>query len=427
MLRLDELHPAARHARSHSRAQLRALARSIEAWGFNVPILVDSADRIVAGHARVEAGRLIGVELVPAIRLEHLSKEQIEAFRIADNRLAELATWDDDVLGQILRDLSSIDLGFSLEATGFTMGEIDLKIEGLSDDEVDDEPALTTVEDGPPVSRPGDLWRLGEHRLLCADASDTTAYQVLMGGESAAMSFADPPYNVPINGHVSGKGRVKHREFNRAVGEMSPVEFTAFLGAIMALVADHSASGSLHYWCMDWRHLLALVEAARSRFGEPLNLCIWVKDRPGMGSLYRSTHELIPVFKLGRGRHRNNVQLGRFGRNRTNVWRYPAPSRISRTEDDELAALHPTVKPVGLIADAILDATARRDIVLDPFLGSGSTLLAAEKVGRRCRGLDLDPLYVDLAIRRWSALTGGEAVHGSSGQTFSARAKGGQP
>jgi hypothetical protein len=204
-----------------------------------------------------------------------------------------------------------------------------------------------------------------------------------------------------------------------ASGEMSQAEFTAFLGQACRNLAAFSVDGSLHYLCMDWRHLEELMTGGREVYAELKNVCVWVKNSPGMGSFYRSQHEFVFVFGHGREGHRNNVQLGRFGRNRSNVWNYPGANSFARCgEEGNLLALHPTVKPVALVADAILDGSARGDIVLDAFLGSGTTVIAAERTGRRCCGLELDPAYVDTIVRRWQALTGGSAHHAASGRNF---------
>jgi DNA modification methylase len=302
------------------------------------------------------------------------------------------------------------------------MGEIDLRIDGLlvsTGGNPDPADVLPIALDQPSVSRPGDLWQLGRHRLYCGNALDRTSYDMLMQDAVAGLVFTDPPYNLPIRGHVSGKGRVRHREFVMASGQMTPAQFVRFLATALELLVQRSAAGSLHYVCMDWRHQHELLTAALEVYSEFKNLCVWVKDNAGMGSLYRSQHELIFVFKNGREPHRNNVELGQHGRNRTNVWCYPSLNNFGRRgEEGNLAALHPTVKPVALIADAILDCSARGDLVLDPFLGSGSTLLAAERVGRICHGIELDPVYVDAAIRRWQNFTGGSAIHVTTGNRF---------
>ena len=422
-LKLDPNNP-----RLHSPRQIRQIARSIEAFGFNVPVLVDAQLKVIAGHGRLLACRELGWTEVPTIRLEHLSEAQAKAFMIADNRLTDTSVWDDRLLAEQLKELSLLDLDFSLETTGFEMGEIDLRIEGLtasSEADEDHDDVAPAAPAGPAVSRQGDLWLLGDHRLYCGSALDETAYVTLMNGEQAAMVFTDPPYNVPIEGNVSGLGAVKHREFVMASGEMSEAEFTAFLSRAWSLrvgQGQHSVDGSLHFICMDWRHMGEMLTAGRHAYGELKNVCVWAKDSAGMGSLYRSQHELVFVFKHGRERHRNNVQLGQYGRNRSNVWHYPGVNSFARTgEEGNLLALHPTVKPVALVADAIMDCTARGDVVLDAFLGSGTTVIAAERVGRRCYGLEIDPLYADTIVRRWQSFTGESARHASSGQLFRQR------
>jgi len=301
------------------------------------------------------------------------------------------------------------------------MGEIDLRIEGLnSPSEADGADDLSELPAGPPVTRVGDLWLLGEHRVYCGSALDAQAFAALMGVERADLVFTDPPYNVPIAGNVSGLGAVRHREFEMASGEMSEAEFTNFLTQALSLLARYSARGSLHFVFMDWRHMEELLTAGRAAYAELKNLCVWAKDNGGMGSLYRSQHELVFVFKNGEVAHRNNVALGIYGRDRSNVWSYPCARSFSRSGDEgNLLASHPTVKPVALVADAIMDASARRSIVLDGFLGSGTTVIAAERTGRRCFGLELDPLYVDTVVRRWQAFTRNDARHASSGRSFS--------
>jgi DNA modification methylase len=420
--RIDELKPDPANPRRHSKKQIRQIANSIRAFGFNVPILIDRDGNVIAGHGRLLAARELGMTEVPTLCLDHLTPTQVRAYRIADNKLTENGAWDDRLLAQQLKDLSLLGLDFSLELTGFVMAEIDLRIASLEDipDRADDPAdAVPDAPAGPAISKIGDKWVLDRHRLLCGNALDTAGFVALMGEESAAMVFADPPYNVPIDGHATGLGAIHHRPFPMASGEMDSTAFTAFLGEAFHNLAAFSIDGSLHYVCMDWRHVKELLAAGRDTYGELKNLCVWVKDNAGMGSLYRSQHELVFVFKHGRHGHRNNVQLGQFGRNRSNVWRYPGANSFARCgEEGNLLALHPTVKPVALVADAILDCSARGDIVLDAFLGSGTTVIAAERTGRRCYGLELDPLYIDTAIRRWQALTGGSARHAANGRTF---------
>ena len=416
ILKLDPRNP-----RSHGKTQIRQIARSIETFGFNVPVLIDANGKVIAGHGRILACQLLGWPDVPTICLEHLTEAQARAFMIADNRLNENSEWDDRLLAEQLKELSLVDLDFDLEATGFEMGEIDLRIENLSADAVvDDDPADSTqIEDtGLPVSRPGDLWELGVHRVCCGNALDSAAFRALLGKDKAAMAFIDPPYNVRIEGNVSGFGKIHHGEFAMACGEMSDEEFASFLTEAFMLLVRYSRPGSIHFVCMDWRHLVQVVEAGLDAYTEFKNLCIWAKDTAGMGSFYRSAHELVFVFKNGHARHRNNVQLGEFGRNRTNVWHYPGAVGLRTSDEGNLLAIHPTVKPVKLIADAIMDASGRGDIVLDSFLGSGTTVIAAERTGRRCYGLEIDPRYADTIVRRWQTYTGESARHLPTNRTF---------
>ena len=420
--RIDEIKPDAANPRRHSKKQIRQIAASIEEFGFIVPILIDRDGNIVAGHGRWLAGRDLGFTEVPTLCLDHLTPAQACAFRIADNRLTEIGTWDDRLLAQQLKDLSLLGLDFSVELTGFEMGEIDLRIAAFEEFSKTSEDPADAVPEFPgrsPVSKHGDLWLLGRHRVLCGNALEAKAFTALMGEERAAAVFTDAPYNVEIDGNASGLGAIHHRPFPMASGEMDRAEFTAFLGQACRNLAAFSSDGALHYHCMDWRHIDELLAATHEVYDELKNLCIWVKDNGGMGSLYRSRHELVFVFKHGQGSHRNNVQLGRFGRNRTNVWCYPGVNSFARSgAEGNLLALHPTVKPVAMVADAILDCSGRGDIVLDSFLGSGTTVIAAERTGRRCYGMELDPLHVDTGLHRWQTLTGGRARHAVSGRSF---------
>jgi DNA modification methylase len=423
-----ELSPDPKNPRNHKPRQVRAIAQSIERFGFNVPVIIDAENRIIAGHGRVLAAQKLGLAEVPTVRIEHLTPAEARAFQIADNKLTENAGWNKRLLGEVFQELSVLDLDFDLEITGFSIGEIDLLIdvEDLKPehDKADDPP----VAEGSPVTAPGDLWKLGEHRLLCANALDPDSYRMIMPGEFADMVFTDPPYNVSMRRYAGGLGSSKPREFAMAAGEMTEPEFQAFLARSLELIAAHSKDPSLHYICMDWRHIHPLLAAASRVYMEHKNICVWEKENAGMGSFYRGQHEFISVHQKGRGPARNNIQLGRNGRHRTNVWRYPGSNGFSRnTEEGNLLSLHPTVKPVALVADAILDATARGDLVLDAFAGSGSTLIAAERVGRRCAALEIDPLYVDTAIRRWQIITGGTARHARSGLSFNATTHPGGP
>jgi DNA modification methylase len=416
---IHQLKPNPHNARTHTKHQIHQIAESIRVFGFTNPVLVDAENQIVAGHGRVEAARLLGMVEVPTIRLDRLTRDQIRAYVIADNKLAENAGWDSEILAIELEHLLQLDCAdFDVTITGFEIPEIDLILETAK--------AAPPAEETPPepdfgqepVAKPGDLWLLDKHRVICGNSLHKATYQTLLGSRRAAMVFTDPPYNVRIDGHATGNGTIRHREFAMASGEMSEAEFLAFLNNSLRLLAQFSAANSVHYLCIDWRHLGEMLAACQQYYDEFLNLCVWVKDNGGMGSFYRSQHELVLVFRKGKS-HRNNVQLGQFGRYRTNVWQYPGIHTLSKQSDEgNLLALHPTVKPVAMVADAILDCTARGEIVLDAFLGSGTTLMAAERVGRICCGIEIDPLYVDVTIRRWQKYTGEKAMHAASSKAF---------
>ncbi|MGQ0586512.1 MAG: site-specific DNA-methyltransferase [Gammaproteobacteria bacterium] len=415
---ISTLQPDPKNTRVHSKAQIRQIAESIRIFGFLVPVLIDKNGRIIAGHGRVLAAQFLGQKEVPVICVDHLTPAQVRAFAIADNRLTENARWDEKLLAVQLKELSELNLDFSIEVTGFSMAEIDLRIESLNAPPEED-PADLMPAPGLAVSKVGDGWLMGKHRAVCGNSLEERVYEALMGKKRAGVVFTDPPYNVPIDGHVGGKGKVKHREFAMAAGEMSVSEFVEFLRSVLKLLVRFSLDGSIHYVCMDWRHTHELTAAAKDAYTELKNICVWTKPTAGMGSLYRSQHEFVLVFKNGKASHRNNIELGRHGRNRSNVWPYAGVTPFGReVEEGNLLAMHPTVKPVRMIADALLDCSARGDIVLDPFLGSGSTLIAAERVGRICYGIELDPRYVDTAIRRWQKYTGLKAKHAVTGKTF---------
>jgi DNA modification methylase len=415
---VESLRPAHRNPRTHSPDQIRQIAESIRRFGFTNPVLVDDSGALLAGHGRLAAARLLGLTDVPTICLSHLSAAERRAYVLADNRLAELAGWDRELLAVELAELFELDLGFDLEVIGFATADLDLLIDGLqseADPAADEVPEVRS--DVPPVSQPGDLWRLGPHRLLCGDARDAAVISRLMAGALAQMVFTDPPYNVRIDGHASGLGRQRHREFAMASGEMSEAEFTGFLKQTLGNLAAKSDDGAIHFICMDWRHLFSLLSAGRAIYPELKNLCVWNKTNGGMGSLYRSKHELIAVFKKGKAPHINNVALGQHGRYRTNVWDYAGVNTLKEGRDEELA-MHPTVKPAAMVADAIRDCSRRGGRVLDGFAGSGTTLIAAQQTGRQAYALEIDPVYVDVAVRRWQTYSGETAMHEETGLSF---------
>ena len=416
----SDLRPYARNARTHSKKQVKQIADSIRRFGFTNPVLVTDAGEIIAGHGRVEAAKLLDLTSVPTLRLSHLTDEERRAYVLADNKLALNAGWDQEVLAIELQAL--IDLQFDVSLTGFSTTEVDLTLDTAResspsgrDASADNIPALQTD----PVCRPGELWTLGRHRLICGDAREAATYEALMQGGRADLIFTDPPYNVPIDGHVCGSGAVRHREFAMAAGEMSEQAFTTFLSDSLGAMAGVARDGAIAFVCMDWRHMGELLTAGRQVFRELKNLCVWNKSNAGMGAFYRSKHELVFAFKVGEGAHTNTFGLGEGGRHRSNVWDYPGISSVSATRSEELA-MHPTVKPTALVADAIRDCSRRGEVVLDGFGGSGTTLVAAEVTGRSARLIEYDPLYCDVILRRYTGLTGKVAKLASTGESFDA-------
>ncbi len=416
MLALSALSPNPRNARRHPDKQVAQLAANIERFGFPVPIIVDEANLIMAGHGRYQAAGKLGLDEVPVIRMSNLSEAEKRAFVLADNRLAELSDWDPEILGAELTAL--FEGGFDIAEIGFSTADLDFAIV-----EEAPPPRPGTVEEvefpdpaNPAVTRPGDLWFCGEHRLICGDARDSTCWEALLANERADILFADPPYNVRVNGHVSGTGR--HREFAFASGEMTAPEFTHFLRSGFRNAVQFSRAGSIHYICMDWRHAREILDAADGIYSEFKQLVVWNKGTGAMGSFYRSQHELVFVFKSGKGKHVNNFGLGESGRYRTNVVNYAGCNTFRKGREADLAA-HSTVKPTAMVVDFLLDCSNRGDLVVDPFVGSGTTLLAAHKAKRRAAGIEIDPLYVDTALKRLRAVSGIEPVLAGDGHNFS--------
>jgi DNA modification methylase len=412
---IDALQPYKANPRTHSKKQIQKIANSIKAFGWTNPILVDDKGEVIAGHGRLAAARELGFKEVPILRLSHLSEAQKRAYVIADNRLAEQAGWDKQMLALELQGL--IDLQFDVELTGFVSCEIDLILEEAASD-ADAKP--NSADESPPradtaTTTLGDLWILGEHTLLCADACRAESYAQLMQDERADTVFTDPPYNVPIAGHVTTGNR--HREFVMASGEMSSAQFECFLKDALTNAAGASRNGAIAFVCMDWRHIREVTAAGAAAFSELKQLCVWAKTNGGMGTFYRSQHELVFVFKVGDGPHTNTFELGQYGRYRTNLWTYPGANSFKAERDDELS-MHSTVKPTALVEDAIKDVSKRGDLILDPFGGSGTTLIAAHKCGRRARLIELDPGYCDVIVQRFERFTGKTALLHATGQSF---------
>ncbi len=418
LVALDRLKPYKTNARTHSNKQIAKIAASIRRFGFNSPVLIDDKGEIIAGHGRVAAAKRLGLAAVPTLRLSHLSPTEKRAYILADNKLAEKAGWDREMLAIELQGL--IDLDFEVDLTGFEIPEIDVILEDADAAKADENGPEDQFPECRPdacVSRRGDIWELGKHRIVCGSALDDQDYTRLLGEEKAEFVFTDPPYNLRIDGNVCGKGAIRHREFAMASGEMTKEEFTVFLTTAFRRLVAHSTNGSIHDICIDWRHIEEMKVAGNAAYSELKNVCVWAKTHAGMGSFYRSQHELVFIWKSGIAPHLNNFELGQYGRNRTNLWKYPGMTTMRAGRLEELA-LHPTVKPVALVADAIKDCSRRNGIVLDPFIGSGTTVIAAERIGRRARGIELNPAYVDVCIKRWQDYTGKVAMLAATGETF---------
>lgn len=401
--------------RVHNRSQKRKLRACLQKFGVVTPIIINDDNVVVDGHAVLKEWTELGNDQIPVVVVRGRGSLDVRALRLALNRIPQDAKWNQPQLKAEVQDF--LEIAYDVSITGFDQVEIDMVLA------TDDVPS-GAVEDAPPrpnpnalaVSKLGDLWILGKHRITCGDSRNAATLARLMGSTAAQMVFTDPPFNVPVR-TISGLGKHKHREFEMASGEMTRDEFTLFLQTFLEGALVHLRDGGLAYVCMDWKHQWELLTAADNLGLRQMNLCVWSKTTPGMGSFYRSSHELIHIFKKGDAPHVNNFELGKNGRSRSNVWTYRGMN-VPGAERDELLALHPTVKPRALVADAIKDVTRRNDVVLDPFLGSGTTVIAAEDTGRRCYGIELDPLYIDTAIRRWQAHTGGEAILAGTETTF---------
>jgi len=400
---LSELKTRRSNPRTHGKMQVRKIADSIQKFGFVTPILVDGDNVIIAGHGRLEAAKLLGLKSVPTLMVDHLTPAEVRAYVIADNKLASLAGWDKKLLALEIAEIADLDVDFDLTVTGFDIAELALLSDTAASQATFVEPEMAPRDRSiGAVTKLGDIWQCGPHLLVCGDALDSQTYQALLGDERADVVITDPPYNVAISGHVSGLGANTHREFVMASGEMTRGEFQRFLSSVCRQFARFSKAGSLQYIFMDWRSIGDLLDAGEQHFSSLLNIIVWVKSNGGMGALYRSQHELVALFKNGDGPHKNNVALGANGRYRTNVWTYAGMNSFGKDRDEDLS-VHPTVKNCDMISDAIRDVTDPHDIVLDPFGGSGTTLVAAERTGRRARLIELDPHYCDCILRRAQA------------------------
>jgi DNA modification methylase len=409
------LRASATNARTHSKKQLKQIARSIERFGFVNPVLISDDSEIIAGHGRVEAAKMLGLKEVPAVRLSNLSPAERRAYVITDNRLAELAGWDRDLLASELKGL--LELQFDdIELTGFSLGEIDPLLDEAAEKKAQkpgrqDELPANSLQ-GPAVARTGDLWVMGPHRLLCGDAADPTSYQFLLEGKQADAVLIDPRFNIAIEGAGSGRGRDSDAAL--ASGELPEGQFIALATAFLQRSRENTKDGAILFVFTDWQHLYGLMTASREVGLALKDVVVWAKGGAAGAakrSIYRCGHELVLVFKNGDASHTNTFAPGQHGR--TNVWEYGALGGST-----ENLAPHPTAKPTALVADAIRDVTQRDAIVLDPFAGTGTTIIAAEKTGRHGRAIERDPRSCDLIIRRWQQYTGNAARLAGSDLTF---------
>lgn len=415
-LAIDALKPSSAPVRRHPKKQLAKIRKSLKAFSQVTPILVSPELEIIDLELVWRAMKLNGATHVDVIVVEGKSPEEIKALRLMLNRSAMDAVWDDEILRKALQDL--IDLDFDLSLTGFDAPEIDYRIKlDWPQANVEENSADIPLAEATAISTPGVIWALGDHRAGCGSATDINFVSRVLNGRMANVCFVDPPYNVKINGFISGKGRHRHREFLQGAGEMSDDEFFDLISDSLNVLKQFSTSTALIYACIDWRHVMTMTVAGHACDMPLYTICVWTKTNGGMGGIYRNAHELVCVFRAGADSPVNNVELGRHGRNRTNVWSYAGMSSFGR-ERDALLGSHPTVKPVAMIADALRDVTKRGDVVLDTFLGSGSTLIAAQETGRVCCGVELDPLYVDVVVRRWQSATGRDAVLVGTGERF---------
>lgn len=416
---IELVRPYPLNARTHDERNISVIMASMRQFKFRNPILIDADNMVVAGHGRLEAAKRLGMKAIPALRITDLTSDELRAYRIADNRSAELAGWDDQIIAIELQHLSKIDVAFSVELTGFSHAEVDVRIDnaatsvnGDGDEAADEIPELQEL----PISRPGDLFVMGPHRLLCGSALDSSCYERLLNDEKAILICQDPPWNIAVK-DISGSGSKKHREFIMASGEMTDSEFRNFILTELQCNLAFAAPGAVFQVFIDWRGVEKVITAGVSLGLEHFGICIWNKGHGSFGSPWRSAHEMIVCFRVPGAPIKDRVKMGHYGRVRNNVWTVPGMGSFGKGRKEALEA-HPTSKPIQILTEAIRDVTDRGDIVVDGFSGSGSCLIAAHKTGRVFRGLELDPLYVDTIVRRWQKYTDEEAILEGDGRTF---------
>lgn len=403
--------------RLHPERQITMIEASIRKFDMVNPILVTPNNEIIAGHGRVIAARRLGMKSIPAIMLPHLSEAEVKAFRVADNAIALKGEWSIELLAQEIELVASLDLDFDPIEIGMETGEIDFLISSTKQKATTQlPPALVAEPDRstPAIARIGDVFTIGRHIIVCGNSIDPKVYHSAMGSRLADAVISDMPWNLPAKA-ISGLGAIKHRDFLMAAGEMSAPEFAAFTETVLSNQAMFAKPGALCFQFINWRSVDVVIAGGKKNVGDLVNICVWVKPSGGMGSLWRSRHELVCVFRVQGGKSKNNVELGKHGRNRSNVWEYASPSGFG--PERQKLKLHPTCKNEKMIGDAIMDCTDRNDLILDAFLGSGTTILAAHETGRIGVGIELDPYYVDLAVGRISVATGETAIH-TDGRSF---------
>ena len=418
-VKVEQLKPYKNNAKIHSPDQISQIAESIQQFGFVNPILIDENDEIIAGHGRFEAAKILNLSQVPVIRIGHLTNVQKRKLRIADNRISENGGgWDADLLNIEISELCELEDIADITITGFNDIEIDqILTEPRTKSEVKKLDAVPYVADDEIITVPGDIWEFdGGHRIICGDSIDRDTFAKLLGNKRVNLVLQDPPFNIKIKGFVSGNGTVKHPDFAMATGEMSDSEYTEFLGKNFALCSEYATDNAMIFNFIDWRNVMPMLTACKQHFARHINLCVWVKNKAGMGTPYRSQHELCTVFLNKAGKVTDHIKLGKYGRNRSNVWHYYGCNSYGPHRND--LKMHPTVKSFEMLSDIMLDVTSIGDAVLDCFLGSGSTFIAAQRHKRICYGIEYEPKYVDTCVKRFYEAFGIDAINARTGKTY---------
>lgn len=416
---VGQLKPYKNNAKIHSPDQISQIAASIQQFGFVSPILIDENDEIIAGHGRFEAAKILNLSQVPVLSIGHLTNVQKRKLRIADNRISENGGgWDADLLNIEIGELCELEDIADITITGFNDIEIDqILAEPRTKAEVKKLDTVPYVADDEIITVPGDIWEFdGRHRIICGDSTDRDTFAKLLGDKRVNLVLQDPPFNIKIDGFVSGNGSVKHPDFAMAAGKMSDSEYAEFLGKNFALCSEFANDNAMIFNFIDWRNIMPMLTACKQNFARYINLCVWVKNKAGMGTPYRSQHELCTVFLNKGGTVPDHIKLGKYGRNRSNVWHYYGCNSYGPHRND--LKMHPTVKSFEMLSDIMLDVTSIGDAVLDCFLGSGSTFIAAQRHKRICYGIEYEPKYVDTCVKRFYEAFGIDAINLRTGKTY---------